>query len=54
MTNDLTIVIKSKGWQAKEVAQRWGITPRRMSQIAAAPTQRDWDAVNGLPERKTP
>lgn len=44
--------IREKGWSAREVAARWGITPRRLSQIGKAPTQRDWDALAGLPPRK--
>lgn len=40
-----------KGWTAREVAKRWGITPMRISQIGRSPSQRDWDAVAGLPDR---
>jgi hypothetical protein len=47
-----TTQIKSKGWKMKEIAERWGVTPRRMSQISANPKQKDWDAMQGLPERK--
>lgn len=54
MTADFTLAVKAKGWQMQEVAERWGVTPRRMSQIAKAPTQKDWDAVAGLPDRKAP
>lgn len=43
--NEFTKAVKAKGWQMQEVAERWGVTPRRMSQIAKAPTQKDWDAL---------
>lgn len=49
--NEFTKAVKAKGWQMQEVAERWGVTPRRMSQIAKAPTQKDWDALYGLPDR---
>lgn len=52
--NEFTRTVKAKGWQMQEVAERWGVTPRRMSQIAKEPTQKDWDAVAGLPDRKAP
>lgn len=45
---DYTQQIKSKGWKMKDVAERWGVTPRRMSQISADPKQKDWDALAGL------
>ena len=54
MTSDFTLSVKAKGWQMQEVAERWGVTPRRMSQIAKQPTQKDWDAVAGLPDRRAP
>ena len=43
--------LREKGWSAKEVARRWGISPRRLSQIAADPSLRDLDALDGLPNR---
>ncbi len=49
--NEFTKAVKSKGWQMQEVAERWGVTPRRMSQIAKNPTQKDWDAFAGLPDK---
>lgn len=52
--NELTKQIKAKGWKSKEVAERWGVTPRRLSQIAGNPTQKDLDAVAGLPEKVKP
>ena len=42
--------LKKKGWTGKKVAERWGITPRRLSQISKEPTQKDWDALAGLPD----
>ncbi len=43
--------VKAKGWRMKDVAKRWGITPRRMSQIATDPKPIHWDAAAGLPRR---
>jgi hypothetical protein len=50
--NSLTAAIKSKGWRMKDVAERWNITPRQMSNIAKTPKQIHWDAVAGLPKRE--
>ena len=50
--NEFTKQAKAKGWPMKAIAERWGVSPRRMSQIAAEPKQKDWDALNGLPSRK--
>ncbi len=50
MTNMLRN-IKAKGWTAKEVAKRWGITQRQMSNISKRPKVRDCDAVEGLPTK---
>ena len=47
---DIKADIKSKGWKMKDVASRWGITPRQMSNISASPGMKDWDAVDGLPQ----
>jgi hypothetical protein len=44
-------VLRSKGWTAKEVAKRWGVSPRWISIIGGNPSQRDWDALDGLPNR---
>lgn len=44
--------LRAKGWTAQELAKRWGVSPRRISQIGAAPTQKDWDALVGLPDKK--
>ncbi len=41
--------LRAKGWTAQELAERWGISPRRVSQIGNNPTQKDWDALAGLP-----
>ena len=50
MTNFLRN-IKAKGWTSKEVAKRWGITPRQMSNVSASPKVKDFDAVEGLPTK---
>jgi transcriptional regulator len=49
---DFVKALRLKGWSAQQVAKRWGVTPRRISQIGKNPRQKDWDALNGLPERK--
>jgi hypothetical protein len=49
--SDYAKSIRAKGWTQKDLAERWGITPRRLRQIAAAPAQWDWDALNGVPDR---
>jgi transcriptional regulator len=43
--------IREKGWTNKEVAKRWEYTARWMSTISRNPKQRDWDALNGLPQK---
>ncbi len=48
-TKFLKADIKRKGWKIKEVAARWGITARRMSQILKNPTYMHIDAIYGLP-----
>lgn len=50
--NEFTAKAKAKGWAMKAIAERWGVSPRRMSQIAAEPKQKDWDALMGLPDLK--
>ena len=47
--NKLTQQIKAKGWLMKEIAERWSITPRQMSNISKEPKQVHFDAVEGLP-----
>ena len=42
--------IKAKGWKIKEVAERWSLTPRRMSQILGDPSRMNIDAIYGLPK----
>jgi len=48
---DFVKQLRAKGWKAQELAARWDISPRRVSQIGNAPTQKDWDALAGLPDR---
>jgi len=43
--------LRGKGWTAKEVAKRWGVSPRQISNIGKNPTRKDWDALAGLPDR---
>ncbi len=49
--HQLIITAKLKGWLGVELAERWGMTPRHISRIAADPSQIHIDAVNGLPDR---
>jgi len=46
--------IRAKGWMAQELAKRWGVSPRRISQIGNNPSQKDWDALTGLPTKVAP
>lgn len=45
-------VAENKGWQLKEIAERWEVTPRQLSRIANSPKQKDLDAVAGLPKKR--
>jgi len=45
-------VIRNKGYTIKALAERWGVSIRRIQQLNAAPTQRHIDAINGLPRRE--
>ena len=51
LTEMLKRLIKDKGWKIKEVAERWELTPRRMSQILADPSYKEIDAIYGLPKK---
>lgn len=44
--------IKDKGYTLKELGCRWGLKERQMYNIQRNPSQRDIDAVNGLPRKK--
>lgn len=48
----LQAIANSKGWTFEALANRWEVSPRQMSRIAAACKQRDIDAANGLPDKK--
>ena len=52
-TNLFTAEAKRRGWKMQDIAARWKITPRQMSNIAKSPSQRDWDALNGIPDQST-
>ena len=47
-------ILKQKGWKAKEVACRWEISERRMSQIVTDIHRNPYydDAIRGLPDKK--
>jgi len=49
---DFVKKLRAKGWTARELAERWGVSPRRISQIGKNPTQKDWDALAGLPDKR--
>ena len=42
------------GWKMKDIANRWDISPRQMSNIAKNPKTKDYDALNGLPKINKP
>ena len=46
-----TEAIKIKGWKLVDLAERWGVSKREMSNIAANTSEKEWDAVNGLPNK---
>lgn len=50
MTKYLKKTIKEKGWRIKDVGSRWGVSPRRMSQMLSNPNDRLIDSVHGLPK----
>ena len=50
LTKELKRIIKKKGYMVKEIATRWDITPRRMSQILKKPSYKEIDAIYGIPE----
>ena len=41
---------KAKGWKMKDLAARWQVGTRQMTNIAADPKRMHWDALDGLPE----
>jgi hypothetical protein len=41
-----------KGWTLKELAVRWGVSVRWMSNISQDPQDKDWDALEGLPDKE--
>lgn len=44
-------IVESKGWQLKEIRQRWGLSERQMSRIAKNPTVIHLDAISNLPNK---
>lgn len=50
---EIKIKIKAKGYSLKELGKRWGLKERQMYNIQREPSQRDIDAVNGLPRKKS-
>lgn len=48
---EFTKNVKDKGWLMGELAERWGISSRQMSNIARKPKQIHLDALAGLMEK---
>lgn len=48
---DFVKALNRKGWSAKNVAKRWGVLPRQISRVGKNPKQKDWDALEGLPDK---
>jgi transcriptional regulator len=48
---DFVKKLRAKGLTAQELAERWGITPRQISNIGKNPSVMNIDALNGLPEK---
>lgn len=46
-------IAREKGWTLVEIGQRWGVSERQMSRVANNPSQKDLDAVRGLPAKNT-
>ena len=49
---DFVKKLRAKGWTAKELAERWGILPRQISNIGNNPKKIHFDALAGLPDRR--
>ena len=49
MSHKFTTLAAAKGWANRDLAERWGYTPRHMSRIAANPSDLHLDALKGLP-----
>jgi hypothetical protein len=47
------MIANSKGWTFDDIGRRWDVSERQMSRIASSGKQRDLDAVNGLPDKKS-
>jgi len=46
-------IARAKGWRLIDIGERWDVGERQMSRIANRPTQKDLDAVTGLPRKET-
>jgi len=46
------IEAEAKGWQMKEIAERWGFSPLSLSRQTREPDQKTLDALNGLPTKR--
>lgn len=44
-------IARDKGWTLMEIGKRWGVGERQMSRVANSASQKDIDAVNGLPKK---
>jgi hypothetical protein len=43
-------IARGKGWRLIDIGNRWSVGVRQMTRVAQSPTQKDMDAVIGLPE----
>jgi hypothetical protein len=46
------IEAEAKGWQMKEIAERWDISPLSLSRQTREPDQKTLDALHGLPDKR--
>lgn len=44
-------IARNKGWRLVEIGKRWSVSERQMSRVANNPSQKDLDAVRGLPTK---
>lgn len=51
--SEIKALLKAKGWTSRAVGERWGLKPRRMSQIVTDEERNPYytDAFKGLPDK---
>jgi len=50
---EFQLIANGKGWTFSEIGDRWSLSERQVSRIAKNPKQRDLDALQGLPKKKS-